>query len=84
MAHVYAMGSRPTPAPRASGARCSRRSRAGPATAERAARPRRHRDNEGARRFYEACGFADTGERHPLREGSSSRTLIFAKVLSAA
>jgi ribosomal protein S18 acetylase RimI-like enzyme len=35
--------------------------------------------NEGARRFYEACGYVDTGERHPLREGSSLRTMIFAK-----
>ena len=37
--------------------------------------------NDGARRFYEACGFADTGERHPLREGSDLLTLIFAKPL---
>lgn len=26
--------------------------------------------NEAARRLYEACGFVDTGERAPLREGS--------------
>ena len=26
--------------------------------------------NEGAGRFYERLGFADTGRRHPLREGS--------------
>ena len=37
--------------------------------------------NEGARRFYEACGFADTGERQPLREGSALDGLIFAKPL---
>jgi GNAT superfamily N-acetyltransferase len=37
--------------------------------------------NDGARRFYEACDFVDTGERHPLREGSSLQTLIFAKDL---
>jgi ribosomal protein S18 acetylase RimI-like enzyme len=37
--------------------------------------------NDGARRFYEACGFVDTGERSPLREGSELRTLIFAKPL---
>ena len=37
--------------------------------------------NDGARRFYEACGFADTGERHPLREGSALDGLIFAKPL---
>jgi ribosomal protein S18 acetylase RimI-like enzyme len=27
-------------------------------------------NNDGAARFYERLGFADTGERHPLREGS--------------
>jgi len=27
--------------------------------------------NDGAARFYERLGFADTGLRHPLREGSS-------------
>ena len=37
--------------------------------------------NEGARRFYEACGFADTGERQPLREKSALDMLIFAKPL---
>jgi ribosomal protein S18 acetylase RimI-like enzyme len=37
--------------------------------------------NDGARHFYEACGFADTGERHPLREGSALDGLIFAKPL---
>jgi GNAT superfamily N-acetyltransferase len=37
--------------------------------------------NEGARRFYEHCGFADTGERRPLREGSHLDVLIFAKRL---
>jgi ribosomal protein S18 acetylase RimI-like enzyme len=26
--------------------------------------------NDGAAGFYEQLGFADTGERHPLREGS--------------
>jgi ribosomal protein S18 acetylase RimI-like enzyme len=26
--------------------------------------------NDGASRFYERLGFADTGRRHPLREGS--------------
>lgn len=35
--------------------------------------------NRIARRFYEACGFADTGERRPLREGSDLDVLIFAK-----
>jgi ribosomal protein S18 acetylase RimI-like enzyme len=35
--------------------------------------------NEGARRFYEACGFTDTGEHRPLREGSELRTLLFSK-----
>jgi ribosomal protein S18 acetylase RimI-like enzyme len=37
--------------------------------------------NRSARRFYEACGFADTGERRPLREGSDLDVLIFAKTL---
>jgi ribosomal protein S18 acetylase RimI-like enzyme len=37
--------------------------------------------NEGARRFYEACGFADTGERQPLREKSALDMLTFAKPL---
>jgi len=37
--------------------------------------------NEGARRFYEACGFVDTGDRDPLRDGSPLRTLIYAKHL---
>jgi ribosomal protein S18 acetylase RimI-like enzyme len=27
--------------------------------------------NDGASGFYEHLGFADTGERYPLREGSS-------------
>jgi ribosomal protein S18 acetylase RimI-like enzyme len=34
--------------------------------------------NEAARHFYEACGFADTGERRALREGSDLQTLLFA------
>jgi GNAT superfamily N-acetyltransferase len=37
--------------------------------------------NETARRFYERCGFADTDERRPLREGSDLDVLIFAKPL---
>jgi ribosomal protein S18 acetylase RimI-like enzyme len=37
--------------------------------------------NEIARRVYEACGFADTGERRGLREGSETQTLILAKPL---
>jgi ribosomal protein S18 acetylase RimI-like enzyme len=37
--------------------------------------------NETARRFYERCGFADTDERRPLREGSDLDVLIFAKTL---
>lgn len=31
--------------------------------------------NETARTFYVACGFADTGDRTPLREGSDLRVL---------
>jgi ribosomal protein S18 acetylase RimI-like enzyme len=37
--------------------------------------------NETARRFYEARGFMDTGEREALREGSEMRTLILSKPL---
>jgi ribosomal protein S18 acetylase RimI-like enzyme len=37
--------------------------------------------NEGAARFYEACGFADTGERRPLREGSSLHVRILSTSL---
>lgn len=37
--------------------------------------------NQTARRFYEACGFDDTGERRALREGSEMRTLILSKPL---
>jgi ribosomal protein S18 acetylase RimI-like enzyme len=37
--------------------------------------------NEGARRFYERCGFAATGERRPLREGADVDALMFAKRL---
>ena len=37
--------------------------------------------NEGAARFYEACGFADTGERRPLREGSGLHVRILSTSL---
>jgi GNAT superfamily N-acetyltransferase len=37
--------------------------------------------NETARRFYEASGFVDTGEREVLREGSDIHTLILSKPL---
>lgn len=37
--------------------------------------------NEIARRFYEACGFDDTGERAALREGSPIRTLVLSMPL---
>jgi GNAT superfamily N-acetyltransferase len=37
--------------------------------------------NEIGRRFYEACGFVDTGERDELREGSAIRTLILSRPL---
>jgi RimJ/RimL family protein N-acetyltransferase len=37
--------------------------------------------NARARRFYEACGFTDRGERRPLREGSDLDVQIFAKRL---
>jgi GNAT superfamily N-acetyltransferase len=37
--------------------------------------------NEVARRFYAACGFADTGVREPLREGSEQNVLVLSKPL---
>jgi ribosomal protein S18 acetylase RimI-like enzyme len=37
--------------------------------------------NQTARRFYQACGFEDTGEREALREGSETQTLILSKPL---
>lgn len=35
--------------------------------------------NDGAAGFYEHLGFADTGERHPLREGSELRVRILRR-----
>jgi GNAT superfamily N-acetyltransferase len=37
--------------------------------------------NEVARRFYEACDFAETGEREPLRPGSELHVLVLAKAI---
>jgi GNAT superfamily N-acetyltransferase len=37
--------------------------------------------NEVARRFYAACGFAETDVREPLREGSEHDVLVLAKPL---
>ena len=37
--------------------------------------------NQTARRFYEACGFEDTGERKALREDPGLQTLSLAKRL---
>jgi GNAT superfamily N-acetyltransferase len=37
--------------------------------------------NEVARRFYAACGFAETGVREPLREGSDQDVLVLSKPL---
>jgi hypothetical protein len=37
--------------------------------------------NRRARGFYEARGFADTGDRRPLRDGSDLDVLIFAMTL---
>ena len=37
--------------------------------------------NQAARRFYEACGFGETGERKALREGSELQTLNLSKPL---
>jgi ribosomal protein S18 acetylase RimI-like enzyme len=36
--------------------------------------------NDGAARFYERLGFADTGLRHPLREGSPLSVRILRRV----
>ena len=37
--------------------------------------------NDTARRFYEACGFHETGEREPLRPGSELDVLLLEKEL---
>lgn len=37
--------------------------------------------NEPARRLYAACGFAETGVREPLREGSEVLTLVLSTSL---
>ena len=37
--------------------------------------------NETARRFYEACGFLETGDREPLRAGSDQVVLFLSKRL---
>lgn len=37
--------------------------------------------NTVARRFYEVCGFRETGDREPLREGSEQDVLILSKAL---
>jgi ribosomal protein S18 acetylase RimI-like enzyme len=37
--------------------------------------------NEPARRFYEACGFVETGARESLREGSEQSVLVLSKLL---
>jgi len=39
--------------------------------------------NVTARRFYEACGFVETGDREPLREGSGTEVLILSKRLAS-
>ncbi|HEY7659349.1 MAG TPA: GNAT family N-acetyltransferase [Actinomycetota bacterium] len=33
--------------------------------------------NDGAADLYSACGFVDTGERHPLRDGSRLRMRVY-------
>lgn len=38
-------------------------------------------NNDGASRFYERLGFADTGERQPLREGSPLEVRILRREL---
>ena len=37
--------------------------------------------NRGALALYEGCGFIDTGEREPLREGSQTRVMLMARSL---
>jgi ribosomal protein S18 acetylase RimI-like enzyme len=37
--------------------------------------------NELARRFYAGCGFAETGVREPLREGSEQDVLVLSRPL---
>jgi ribosomal protein S18 acetylase RimI-like enzyme len=37
--------------------------------------------NAGARAFYERLGFTDTGERHPLREGSPLTVVLMSLTL---
>jgi GNAT superfamily N-acetyltransferase len=37
--------------------------------------------NDGARAFYAACGFAETGEPAPLRDGSDLRALRMVRAL---
>jgi GNAT superfamily N-acetyltransferase len=37
--------------------------------------------NAAARRLYEACGFADTGSRHPLREGAPIQVIVMRRAL---
>jgi ribosomal protein S18 acetylase RimI-like enzyme len=37
--------------------------------------------NEAARRLYERYGFADSGSRHPLREGSSLQVIVMRGAL---
>jgi ribosomal protein S18 acetylase RimI-like enzyme len=37
--------------------------------------------NTGATTFYERLGFADTGEREPLREGTELRVRILRREL---
>jgi GNAT superfamily N-acetyltransferase len=37
--------------------------------------------NERARHFYASCGFAETGAREPLREGSEQDVLVLSRPL---
>jgi ribosomal protein S18 acetylase RimI-like enzyme len=40
--------------------------------------------NDDALAFYGRCGFADTGRRHPLREGSSLSVIVMRRPLMGA
>jgi ribosomal protein S18 acetylase RimI-like enzyme len=41
--------------------------------------PGGHGDQRGAAAFYERLGFADTGERYPLRDGSDLTTRVMRR-----
>ena len=40
--------------------------------------------NAGARAFYERMGFADTGDRHPLREGATLEAIVMRRAIEGS